>query len=642
MCGIAGFIDPNVDKGEFFINKMMNSISHRGPDSRGYFEDSELGVYLANTRLSIIDIAGSHQPIIDNELGKVLVFNGEIYNFKELREELKLNGYKFHTDGDSEVIIKAHDYWGNEAPQKFRGMFAYALWDVKDKKLSLVRDHFGVKPLYFFKKNKTFIFGSEIKSILCHDQVDKLINNQSVMDCLNLRYLSSNESMFQNINKVPSGSILQIQSEEMSLHKYYQTNLKIDHTKSKSYWINGIRDRLDNAVDYSTTSDVDIGLFLSGGLDSTSILGTLKNLGHESIQCFTVAFNEPTDENKFAEKTANYYGYQHETIFAEKNTISNLPLAIFHCEEPKINSLQGMILSSSVSKRVKVALGGIAGDELFGGYWHYQFLRCFQYISFLSGLTNFNLLDKVRNSLNPLNGNFSFDKYKRVMQMALSLHQPEVFYGISRNCWDLNEDAKKNFFDQKFLDLQSYNPSLREYQDIFHKTYGTVLEKGMFAEFMLKLRDDFLVNDDRTSMAYSLETRPVFLDKDLADFAMRMPGKNKISSTLELRPLFKEIVSDRVPDFVLNKPKWGFAINPVEQWDKDLKSAASSFLTKKRVLDLGYIKWDIVKKLINLPTHKKYLWHYGIVWQLISLHLWFEIFINGKYPNESSLLKDYY
>ena len=612
-------------------------IRHRGPDDEGFFFDPAAGVGLASRRLSVIDIEGSRQPVCDPARSTVIVFNGEIYNFRELREELAALGFVFRTQGDTEVILHAHAAWGDEAPARLRGMFAYAIWDGARQELLAVRDPVGIKPLHYYHDRTVFAFASEIKALLHHPAVPRALDLQSAHDTLNLRYVPGSATLFQGIRRLPAGHILKWRAGAIEVRPFWQWRLAIDHGRSAESWGDELLERLDVAVRRSLVSDVPVGLFLSGGLDSSSILQAVRRQGG-NLLTFTVAFNEPTDEHEDARRCAEHFGAEHRTIHARPDFLSDMARAIFHVEEPKVNQIQGLVLARAARQVVKVALSGVGGDELFGGYWHYRFLRMADALSPAGAMLPRRLAMAMAQGLSALQlrpGLERWDEYRRMVQMLLTVGAPDHFYGISRNVWDWDRRMFARVAGPA-LAGGGVLPALR-HLDSFLGPHGpagaSVLERGMFAEFNLKLRDDFLVNEDRTSSAVGLEARPALLDLDLVSHALSIPGRHKVGRMLELRPLFKQVMARRLPDFTLRKPKWGFAVNPVEQWKKDLRSVAVRVLTREKVEALGLVRWDYVRPLLDAPADPRLRWHFGFLWQVVGLHLWADLFLGVRPPH---------
>ncbi|RQW07680.1 MAG: asparagine synthase (glutamine-hydrolyzing), partial [Calditrichaeota bacterium] len=344
-------------------------------------------VWLGHRRLSIIDLNTGNQPIFNKTKDLCIIYNGEIYNYRDLRKELQEKGYQFSTDSDTEVILKLYEQQGFDSFAKLNGIFAFAICDNREKKnkLILVRDFYGIKPLHYYYSNNLFIFSSEQKAILLHPEVKRILNNQALHYHFNLRYTPGEETLFKNIFRLPPAHFLVVEDGEIvKKQKYYSIQQNIEHAVSEEEWKVRIVTQLREAVKRQLVSDVPIGVYLSGGMDSSSIVAMMRDLGVDRISTFSMGFNEPTDELDDARSIAQYYETDHHEIKMDLNPMQMMPEVIWHAEEPKINLLQGYLMSQFVSKSVKVILSGLGGDELFSGYdihrYIYPFNRLHQMI----------------------------------------------------------------------------------------------------------------------------------------------------------------------------------------------------------------------------------------------------------------------
>ena len=605
---------------------MMESISHRGPDTRGSFVDDE--VSLGICRLSIIDLVTGDQPITNEDGSVIVVYNGEIYNFQELRDELGKKGHVFSTQSDTEVIPHLYEELGESFPTRLKGMFAIALWDKEKGKLLLVRDHVGIKPLHYHLTPKNdLVFGSEVKSILQWHRYEPALDLQGLHYMLNLRYVPGNHTLFKGIKRLPPGHLLIWQHRRVKIRKYYSFDFSIDRSRSEEEWLESLHETLLRAMNQHLVSDVPLGVYLSGGLDSSTIVAYLRLLGTEEVHTFTLGFNEKTDENKDAAFVADTFGTRHRETRVSLEPLQALPEIVYYMEEPKVNQLQGYLLSRFTRQHVKVILSGLGGDELFGGYITNRFIQVGRWInplmkelrvpvdSFSRGLAR----------LDALIGDLRFNEYRRGLQMGLNAGAPEQFYLILRNAWD--------FSPQGFRDVygEAVNPATLEETAQFFRPYFQVkgmnfLEACLMAEFSTKLVDDFLVNEDRTSMANSLESRVPYLDRDLVELCLRMPGHLKVR-LFKLKYLFRRLLADKLPEKTLKKKKWGFAFNPYEQYLKDLRGTALRILTEKRIAELGLFNYNFIHKILLTKPSPRLRWHYFYLWLLIGFDIWHRLFI---------------
>ena len=444
MCGICGIYEKNRDNSTL-VEAMCRILAHRGPDAWSVYPSGE--VCLGHRRLSIIDLATGDQPIFNEDKSLAIVYNGEVYNFRELREELLAKGYRFHTASDTEVILQLYADQGAEAFARLNGIFAFAILDRREgrERLVLARDHFGIKPLHYYAKDGRFIFASEQKAILLHPQVSRELNPQSLHYHINLRYTQSHETLFKHIFRLPPAHYAIVEGGEIrKLAPYFRLEYRLDHRKREEEWLEEIPVYLKQAVQRQLVSDVPIGVYLSGGMDSSSIVAMMREAGVEKINTFTLGFNEPTDENDDAQLVADYYQTEHHNLRMELNPMRYLPQVIWHAEEPKINLLQGFMMSQFVSQHVKVVLGGLGGDELFSGYDIHNFIYPFNRLhQWVPGGIEKSLLSKLSAlsyTLQSRFGSLASDEYRRGLQMALASGNIAKFYLILRNVWDFDRN----------------------------------------------------------------------------------------------------------------------------------------------------------------------------------------------------------
>ncbi len=629
MCGICGFIG---FKDDGLLLDMTNILKHRGPDDTGFYKDDT--VSLGHCRLSIIDLITGHQPIHNEDKSIWVIYNGEIYNFPEIKRDLLDRGHKFYTASDTEVLIHLYEEYGDNLADKLNGIFAFAIWDKNKNRLLLVRDQVGVKPLYYYFNDDMLLFASEIKALLLAKQIERKLDTQSLHYFLNLRFIPGENTLFSGIKKLPPATILSYQNKKIKLHKYWQLTPKTSASQSLENYQEGIVHHLKQAIRRQLISDVPLGVYLSGGMDSSAIVSLMSQVTDAPINTFSMAFCEPTDELDDARLIAQKYNTKHHEITIDPNPLKYLPQVIWHAEEPKVNLLQGYLISKFAAQHVKAVQGGLGGDELFAGYVNNQYINpsqtlhrlmpqfiTRQVLARLSSFT-FNLEDKL--------GLLHLDEYRRGLQMLLSLGDKCRYYLILRNVWDY-EAAN---FDHIYAggvnaDLKSSVKGL--YEPYFADSGANFLEQALLAEFNTKLVDDFLLNEDRMSMANSLEVRVPFLDKDLVEYAFNIPSRLKIKGN-QTKYIFKQAMTPHLPAATLAKKKWGFAINPYHQFKKDLKYTAERILTPRRVGERGLFNYAYIKQILDYPPHPRLRWHYMLLWMLVGFEIWHKMFIEGGDP----------
>jgi len=399
ICGIYGFTDRTL------IKQMTTSLVHRGPDASGVFVDNS--ICLGHRRLSIIDLSmRGKQPMFNEDESVAIVFNGEIYNYKELREQLIACGHKFKSETDTEVIIHGYEEYGLEIASKLNGDFAFAIWDSNIKQLYIARDYAGIKPLYYYIDGKNVLFASEIKSILCYKKVKREVDREALNSFLTFRYVPGEKTLFKGIQKLIPGHYLVVSKEGVKIQKYWDLDLSRTLKKSTVCWAQEIQTSLRDAVDRRLMSDVPLGAFLSGGLDSSFVVGLMKQIGVKDVKTFSVGFeNKKFDETKYARLAAENLGTEHHELYIDSSAVKNLPNVIWHLDEPIADAaaVPTYMLSQFARKKVTVALTGEGADELFAGYSKYKLMRWKQYYDHLPLSIRGLLLEKGFSfSTNPL------------------------------------------------------------------------------------------------------------------------------------------------------------------------------------------------------------------------------------------------
>ena len=610
---------------------MCARLAHRGPDDSGMLLDEKHGVSLGHRRLSIIDLESGHQPIFNEDGTIVIVFNGEIYNFLELRDELRSKGHRFTTRSDTEVLVHLYEEYGYDMPNRLNGIFAFVIYDKQQHLLFGVRDHFGVKPLYYYCQDQRLLFASEIKAILACDAVPRALNFEALHYALNLRYIPGKLSYFQHIYRVPAGHyfVYDIPTARFSTTQYRRDRYQVNTAMSEGEAIEGIRFYLKQAVRRQLISDVPVGAYLSGGLDSSAIVAYASEF-QPGIETFCMGFDEPTDEVDDARKVSAHFQTQFHETFLKLNPFASLKEVLWHVEEPKINILQGYFLSLFARQHVKVTLSGLGGDELFAGYVNNRFLYPLQCLHRIFPSKGFSRqLSHLVFLLGHRIGDLRFDEFRRGLQMLFSYGNKTKFYSILRNVWDYDDACYANIYAPELSEQMRQYRTKELFERYFEEKRQSIVEQSLFAEFNTKMVDDFLLNEDRTSMAHALEVRVPFLDRDLVQFAFSIPYKLKIKGN-RTKYIYKKAMQGVLPDFVIAKKKWGFAINPYYQFQKDLKQTAMDVLNEKRINEQGIFNASYIQKILHHPVSPRLRWHYYYLWQLVGFQYWHDLFIENS------------
>lgn len=626
MCGICGLASsPASGEPEIsLLKKMAQTIIHRGPDDEGYF--AQPGVGLAVRRLSIIDVLRGHQPL-SNEAGTIWVAqNGEIYNFLEMRAELEKRGHIFRTNSDTEVIVHSYEEWDVDFLDKLRGMFALALWDSNKKRLILARDRIGVKPLYYtLLSDGTLVFASEIKAILAYPGIPRELDPEALDLYLTLEYIPAPYSIFKGIRKLPAAHLLIFEFPRLVLKPYWQLDPKELRAKSKSLPLPQAMDKLyellRESVSLRLISDVPLGAFLSGGIDSSTIVGLMRELGAEPLRTFSIGFKESTyNELDYARVAANRFQTQHEEFILEPKALELTEKLIYHLDEPlaDFSIFPTYLVSTMARSRVTVALSGDGGDELFGGYEHYLAQRIAQ-VSLIR--TTGKLASSIINLFPPSEKKKGF--WNKLQRFTLGLtHPPELHHFRWMVFWSEKEKEELFSDDLKKL-INGLGPfwTKEPFASIFKEMKNfDPLTAELYLDLKTYLPDDVMVKVDRMSMATSLEAREPLLDHRLVEFVFSLPGEWKVRE-LETKWIFKKTMERLLPKENIYRPKEGFSI-PIKLWLRgELRSLLLDELNEEKLKREGLFSPKLVKKLIedHLAGRKNYSHQ---LWALLIFEMW--------------------
>lgn len=613
MCGIAGILhfDTQMKADEILLKKMADSICHRGPDGEGYFLQNNFG--LAHRRLSIIDLNTGNQPMFNDDKSVALVFNGEIYNYIELREELKKSGCYFNTTSDSEVIIRAYERWGIDCQKKFNGMWAFALWDDSKKQLLLSRDRIGEKPLHYAIFENTLLFGSEIKSILAYG-MPKIPNNELLDIYLTLGYIPAPYTFFKGIHKLKQGHYLIVQNSNVKEIKYWdlpeinENNMLRDE---QSIYQN-FSSILTESVKIRMRSDVPYGAFLSGGLDSSSIVSVMSKISSFPVETFTIGFKEKAyDERYLAETVAKKFKTNHHAFTVEPDSFDeSLKNIIHHYDEPfgDSSAIPTGYVSRFAASKVKMVLTGDGGDEVLSGYTTYQGEKFAAQYQKLPKLLKDSIPFLLHQISKPLTGSIRY-KLNRAFEVCSSSNLDFLNRYMNKISWIDLPQIKRLIGSQNVYPAHEFISDLMKscnYKDPFYKL--------MFLNLKLSLPDDMLVKVDRMSMAYSLETRTPFLDYRLVEYMVGVHKDVKMKR-YERKTVLRNTIGGNLPKEILTAPKKGFTV-PLREWFK-----GDSFDQKLEELkhSIPFLNQEVVDAVIDLNnTGKK---DYGnFIWMLFNLN----------------------
>ena len=627
MCGICGYTGREVPG---LLRRMTDSIRHRGPDAEGFLETG--GVHLGCRRLRVLDIDGGDQPIY-NEDGTVgVVYNGEIYNFQQLRRELEARGHRFTTRTDTEVIVHLYEEEGIDCARRLEGMFAFALHDSRRGRLVIARDPVGIKPLLYRWDGRRLVFGSEAKSLLVDPATTPRLDADALHQLLNVRFVPAPMTLFEGISQLSPGHCLVVEGGALREHRYHEWKFAGGTDISAEDAAAQFRSVLSSAVERQMVADVPVGIFLSGGLDSSALIAGARQSGHRNgLETFTLGFNEPTDELADADLVARHFGTDHHPTTLSPEPLALFPRIVYHAEMPKVNAVQGYYLSRFARRHVTVALSGLGGDELFLGYDIYRYLWPGSLLvdSPVAPLLarGRGLFDAMARGLDRLAGP-SAENPRRMLELIAASDDPLRYYLTLRNGWDLGSATASKLYTDAWR--ARLGKSTREaFAPYFDRPDLSLVEQVQWAEFRAKMVDDFLFNEDRMSMANSLEVRVPLLDPEMVRFAFDLPLRVKFEGR-KLKPVMKRALAPLLPPSVLKKKKWGFSFNPYHQFRKDLRSLCLRELDRGFIEEQGIFRYEFVRSVLESRPSPLLRWHYFMIWQILGLKFWQEIFIGGR------------
>jgi asparagine synthase (glutamine-hydrolysing) len=628
MCGIIGFLTSKAQNIPDYgvLREMRESLFHRGPDDLGEYtralDEGGPFVFFGHRRLSIIDLSGGHQPLSNENETVWVVFNGEIYNFRELRSRLENLGHRFKTNSDTEVIAHAYEEYKENCFKYFNGMFAIGIWDEKQNRLILARDRLGKKPLYYSLINETFIFASELKAIMAYPSFPRKVDPVSFMKYLFFEFIPCPHTIFKDANKIPAASYLIWDKKGIEVRQYWSPFESQRGEKSLPEAEAGLRmmELLKESVKRRLISDVPLGVFLSGGIDSSAITAFAQQEVPGKIKTFSIGFEDPSfDESKYASLASKYIGTEHhEQMMTPADLLNIVPTLPDILDEPMADAsiLPTYLLSKFTRGHVTVALGGDGGDELFAGYPTYLAHKLAGYYECFLGAFH-PMVVRLANLLPVSDDNISFDF--KVKKFLSGIGYPN---GIRNSVWlgsfpiQENEKVLSPEFRQRFNRDQLLEDILLYGEEC---PYEDQITKLQYLDMRLYLQESILVKVDRASMACSLEVRAPFLDCELVEFVMGLPSQYKLKGTTS-KYILKKALKKYLPDSIIHRKKKGFGV-PIAKWVKgELKELFSDFLSTDRVKREGFLNPEYVTLLLqdhltNKKDNRKQLWTL-LVWEL--------------------------
>ena len=618
MCGIAGFVDQlcDSDMARQRIDTMCHLIRHRGPDDQGTWTGD--GAALGMRRLSIIDLSGGHQPVFNEDQSVVVVFNGEIYNHRELRAELERLGHRFSTHCDTEAIVHAYEEYGVDCVNHLRGMFVFAVWDRSRKRLLLARDRFGKKPLNYYWDGRRLIFGSEIKSLLAAD-IPRTLHPQALDQYLLYLYVPSPLTMFKGVSKLPAGHVLVYENEQISVKCYWELPFVQTIQDDAQTALAHTRELLLDAVRVRLMSDVPLGAFLSGGVDSSLIVALMSQLQSQPVKTFSIGFEEQDfSELHYARRVAEHFHTDHHEFLVRPDLIAVLPELVWACDEPFADSsmLPTYYVSKLAREHVTVVLTGDGGDEIFGGYNRYKREQLIQSVPaplrYLVGFASLLLPPKTR-------GKMVLDSMRYSLAPRY-VHRLQNFFGLI--------DRSTIYDSDYFAQVRMHDPYARVISEFSgSRSLHETITRIQYVDVRTYLVDDILVKVDKMSMLNSLETRAPLLDHLLAEYVSSLSPSVRLQHGV-LKSLLKQAAADLLPPEILTRRKQGFSV-PIKHWFRnDLSGYARDLLTSTKARNRGIFDPLSVSRLLDAHSSQTRHDYSGAIWAMLCLELWFQIYLD--------------
>jgi|HubBroStandDraft_2_1064218.scaffolds.fasta_scaffold54273_1 asparagine synthase (glutamine-hydrolysing) len=629
MCGICGKLEfhPEAKIAPNLVKQMADAIVHRGPDDEGYYVKGQIG--LGFRRLSIIDLSGGHQPLSNEDDSIWIIFNGEIYNYRELRAELISKGHIFRTKSDTEVIVHLFEEYGRDCVQKLRGMFAFAIWDSVQKSLFLARDRVGIKPLYYYLSENFLSFGSEMKAILVDPAVRREIDPAMIDRFLTYYYVPGSQTLLRNFFKLDPGHWLVVRDGKIQIKCYWDLDFpQLDGNESSEALERQLIALLDESVQLHMISDVPVGILLSGGVDSTAMLSLASQKTDKPISSYTIGFSYPgvVDERPFARLAAERFGSKlYEISITAREFASFLPEYVRYMEEPVCEPAAVVLyyVSKLASQYVKVLISGEGGDEAFAGYHNYLYLFW---------------LETIKKALGPLRGpvaqgmelagRFSNSRVLKKYAPLMSSNFDESYLSRTSSPFQYFNRIPSSVYTEGMSRRVNKIQSASVTRDFVSRKSGNgVLEKMLYVDTKTWLPDDLLIKADRMTMANSVELRVPFLDHKVLEFAARLPRNQKVRDW-GMKYLLKKSLAKHVPKEILDRRKVGFP-NPSVSWLRhELKDLVADILLDSKSISRGYFRKQAIEELIERNSDSNP--YTAEIFSLVVLELWHRAFIDQQ------------
>ncbi len=615
MCGICGFNW----KDKKLIKSMNDVIQHRGPDQDGVYFCKDIS--FGHRRLSIIDLSEhGRQPMFNEDKSVCMVFNGEIYNYAELKPELIALGHKFISDSDSEVIIHAYEEYGIDVLEKLRGMFAFAIWDSKNDSMFLARDRIGIKPLYYYHKDKKFVFGSEIKSILEDETIPRVVNLQAMYDYIGFEFVPAPQTMFKDIYKVPAGHYLLLKNDELEMKQYWDLSLApAEKPLSFEASVEREKEELEFAVKSHLMSDVPLGVFLSGGLDSSALVAMMRKHISGPLKTFTIGYNDKTfSEVEYAKQVADYFDTEHHVLILDKLKPEYVETALWHLDEPMtdLSAVPLYLLCKQVKEHATVCLSGEGGDESFAGYDRFKASRMDSFYRYVPAPLRKHIINKMIHALPDQS-----QKKGAINMLKRFIEGTELPREVGHLRWQ--------YFSTEKQDAQLFKANIRQRldQDRFRliRDYAEKCDatdrvnSEVYLDMRFMMTDSVLMKVDKMSMASSLEVRVPLLDHKFVEYMAGLPGGWKLKG-MRTKHVFRAALEGMLPDNIVNRGKQGYSLPVKNLLRGQLKDYMIDLLNNssiiKETMDIDFVN-HLIKEHDEMVHN-----HNHVLWALINIAIW--------------------
>jgi asparagine synthase (glutamine-hydrolysing) len=616
MCGIYGRLERHGEIRPLPEDAIaVRRLTHRGPDDEGSWCGSR--VFLGMRRLSVIDLAGGHQPIGSEDGSIQVVYNGEAYNFQEVRDDLEGRGHRFTTHTDTEVIVHGYEEWGEAVLDRLNGMFAFALWDGNTSTLLLARDRLGVKPLYYYVDDNRLIFASEIKAILAHGDVDRAVDSRGLLNYLAYGHAVGEDTIYKGVRKLLPGHLLRVRDGGLEIRRWWDPRPWAPTTLSAEECATEVRRLLEESVRLRLIADVPLGAFLSGGLDSSAVVAIMARQMNRPVQTFSVGFDFGAEFNELPDArlvSDHCRTEHHEVLVHARELVDTLQTLVYHFDEPfgDAAAFPTYLVSRLARKHVTVALTGEGGDELFGGYRRYWAARWLRLLHTATGGLAGPLLTPAARAL---------PRFRRIKKLVEAVAVPDRAARYAGLLRVFSDEGLRQLLDVRLEQAVAAYDAVRVYRSYFDEAQGAdELNQYMYVDLKTWLADTYLEKVDKTSMAVSLEARVPLLDYRLVEFALTIPSAYKINNS-GTKQVLRNAVHDLLPQRTMRKPKHGFAV-PTDPWFRgELSEFAYDVLLDGRTRQRGYVRASAVERLWQEHQQGREV-RDSHLWLLLNFELW--------------------